>query len=137
MAAAARALGAPGWGDCRQCHVSEDEAEVQKVKKQRGCDGHISATPKFKIKCICAGSGCGHCKDDDGLISSEYTGYECPIYLSRDMWYIMPHFNAYRASNYIVWPNSKTRLYQPAPLIKAFDYLVVALAPKEENDNGK
>jgi len=51
--------------------------------------------------------------------------------------WLINHFSVYRASNYLVWPNGKTRLYQPVKLTTAFDLLARMYNHYDELDREK
>jgi len=53
---------------------------------------------------------------------------------------LLPHYIAYRASNFLAWPDGRGRYYQPLKLIRAFDLLSVywakyeSIAAKEQHE---
>lgn len=115
-------------------------ANPEEKKKRRGC---ISPTDwkVFEVKCVCHDEqpGCVLCFDRYWDRSTGiYQSYRCPVAMIKDSnaMNLINYYYLYQISNYQLWPNGRTRYYQPKPLTMAFDYFAWALQPKKEGNDG-
>jgi len=99
--------------NCRDCD--------KKLQKKRGCISPIKKGAVWRIdECIfCFGENrkCVYCKGK-GKIFVE----RCPHSLYKQISFLLPYYLDYRADRSL-WPNGKSRMYQPIKLWKSFDVL--------------
>lgn len=125
--------------NCKQCSVDK------RLKKVNGCEKEPSRkllkkygflyvwTTDFCFLCGGLNEKCPECKG-----SNAQPVFRCPRALAKEVQSLLPYYYDWRKSNHIIWPDGRSRMYQPIKLTRAFDFMdaIVSGYIDEEQKNG-